>query len=171
MSHELLRRLHSVTVGWQVLERPVSSLADDVAQPFRILEALFSRWSLVRVLAYFVSCGFNDSLIFRATAGLFWSASFIWGGEAATGTVWDDRKRFPRHGCPVSRPPSRKALPRLPDLWAHQPVSLGGEGNLRPTGRRRYLAGPNATAGPLSRGPAISQAHQGRGAHTLASDC
>lgn len=66
----------------------------------------------------------------------------------------------------VSRPPGRKVLPRLPDLWAHQPVSLGGEGNLRPTGRRSCLAGPNATAGPLSRGPAVSQAHQGRRRHT-----
>ena len=103
MSHELLRRLHSVTVGWHVLERPISSLTDDVAQPFCILEDLFSRWSLVRVLAYFVSCGFNDSLIFRATAGLFCSASLIWGAEAPTGTVWDHRKHFPRQGCPLSQ--------------------------------------------------------------------
>lgn len=106
----------------------------------------------------FMSCGFNDSLIFRATAMLFGSASFIWGCWGSHRYCLRGQKGFPQVQVPAvsslqtGRSFPGLALTRTPDLCAHYPLSLGREGNLRPIRQRRYLAGPNVMAGPRQQG-------------------
>lgn len=193
MSCELLRSLHSVTVGWHVLEMPIRSLADCVVQPFYTLTDLLSRQSPCLGSAYrswstFMCCGFNDSLIFRGFAVFFWSASFIW-CQWGSQWCWEDGRGFPKYGCLLSlsgrgrMPTGWKGLPRPSTYCGRIPLTCvlatlclwTGEGSLRPTVTKELLGwaiccGRTPAAG-TTKCPDPSQPRQGRSGHTPANNC
>lgn len=102
------------------------------------------RFSMQSV-AYFVGCGSNDSVIFRAFAVSFGLRDLSGTAEAPTGPCWGCLRTGLAHGCLVVeegelRPPAGRRLPRLGCLFRWDPLFRVP----RECARGRAVAGPPA---------------------------